>query len=195
VSRQVTRYGGGELGVRRARAMALVQLALPGSVYLYNGEELGLPDVELPSWAMRDPMWERSGHTVSRDGCRVPLPWQGELPPYGFTDGPASWLPMPPDWAPLTVEAQLEDPGSTLSLYRAALELRRTNPAFAGAGVDWYGAPDGCLAFRRDEGGLICALNTRGSPVPLPPGQLLLSSHPIPHDTLPTDTAVWLLPS
>ena len=194
VSRQVTRYGGGEVGVRRARAMALVQLALPGSVYLYNGEELGLPDVELPSWAMQDPMWVRSGRTVSRDGCRVPIPWEGTEPPYGFTTSPASWLPMPEGWAALTVEAQIEDPGSTLSLYRTALELRRTHPAFSGRTVEWYGAPEGCLAFRRVGGGLVCALNTRGTPVPLPPGdlQVLLSSCPLQDGHLPTDAACWL---
>jgi alpha-glucosidase len=195
VPRQVTRYGGGELGTRRARAMALVQLALPGSVYLYNGEELGLPNVDLPEWAMRDPMWERSGKAMSRDGSRVPMPWQGDRPPYKFTEGQTAWLPMPDGWAPLTVEAQLEDPGSMLSLYRAALEHRRTNPAFRGDAIEWYGAPDGCLAFRRKEGGLVCALNTRGSTVPLPPGQLLLASHPLDGGNLPTDAAAWLVPS
>jgi alpha-glucosidase len=144
---------------------------------------------------MRDPMWERSDHAMSRDGSRVPIPWQGDRPPYGFTEGQTSWLPMPEDWASLTVEAQLEDPGSMLSLYRAALELRRTNPAFRGDTIEWYGAPDGCLAFRRKEGGLVCALNTRGSAVPLPPGQLLLASHPLDGGNLPTDAAAWLTPS
>ena len=195
VSRQVTRYGGGAAGVRQARAMALVQLALPGSVYLYNGEELGLPDVDLPAWARQDPMWERSGHTVSRDGCRVPIPWEGAAPPFGFTAARTSWLPMPQDWACLTVEAQLEDPGSTLSLYRTALELRRTHAAFAGA-IEWYGAPEGCLAFRRKDGGLVCALNTRDGAVPLPPGDLkvILSSAPLEDGHLPGDTAAWLAP-
>ncbi|HEV7451288.1 MAG TPA: glycoside hydrolase family 13 protein [Pseudonocardiaceae bacterium] len=194
--RPVTRYGGGEVGLRRARAMALVQLALPGPVYLYNGDELGLPNVELPDWALQDPVWQRSGHTKrGRDGCRVPLPWEGNTPPYGFTDTPGAWLPMPGDWTDRTVAAQLEDPDSTLSLYRQALELRRSHTAFAGTELEWYGAPPGCLAFRRKGGGLVCALNASGAEVSLPIGQALLASGPLPFsgDVLPPDTAVWLV--
>jgi alpha-glucosidase len=194
--RPVTRYGGGAVGLRRARAMALVQLALPGPAYVYNGDELGLPNVELPDWALQDPVWQRSGHTErGRDGCRVPLPWEGATPPYGFTDTPGTWLPMPGDWADRTVEAQLEDSDSTLSLYRQALELRREHRAFAGTELEWYGAPPGCFAFRRQEGGLICALNTSDAEVSLPIGQVLLASGPLPPDgdTLPPDTAVWLV--
>ncbi|GLZ37766.1 glycoside hydrolase family 13 protein [Actinokineospora sp. NBRC 105648] len=194
VSRHVTRYGGGDLGVRRARAMALVQLALPGVAYLYNGEELGLPDVALPDWALQDPLWERSGHTDrGRDGARVPLPWEGSEPPFAFTEGDKTWLPMPPEWAGLTVEAQLEDPDSMLSLYRQALELRKTHAAFSGGELEWYGAPPGCFAFRRKGGGLICALNTSGAPVPLPPGEILLSSAPVSDTELPPETSVWLV--
>lgn len=194
VVRQVSRYGGGELGFRRARAMALVELALPGVVYLYNGEELGLPNVDLPDWALQDPVWERSGHTErGRDGCRVPMPWEGDTPTYGFSSGEHSWLPMPQDWAPLTIEAELEDPGSMLSLYRQAMELRKTHEAFQGESVEWYGAPEGCFAFRRKGGGLICALNTSRALVPLPPGEVLLSSGPLQGSHLPPDTAAWLL--
>ncbi len=196
VPRPVSRYGGGEVGLNRARAMALVELALPGPVYLYNGEELGLPNVELPDWALQDPVWQRSGHTErGRDGCRVPLPWEGNAPPYGFTDTPGTWLPMPGDWADLAVAAQLEDPDSTLSLYRQALELHREHTAFAGTELEWYGAPPGCLGFRRKGGGLVCALNASGAEVPLPAGQVLLASGPLPPtgDVLPPDTAVWLV--
>jgi alpha-glucosidase len=202
VPRQVTRYGGGTLGQARARAMALVELALPGTVFLYNGEELGLPDVELPPQARQDPMWERSGHAVSRDGCRVPVPWQGTEPPYGFSPdeaGTSTWLPMPADWARYTVERQLEDPGSMLSLYRSALELRRTHPAFeqrngeVATALEWYGAPPGCFAFRRKGSGLVCALNASGEAVPLPPGKLLLASAPLANGALPTDAAAWLV--
>ncbi|MGB6165435.1 MAG: glycoside hydrolase family 13 protein [Pseudonocardiaceae bacterium] len=194
--RPVTRYGGGQLGLARARAMALVQLALPGPAYLYNGDELGLPNVELPDWALQDPVWKRSGRTErGRDGCRVPLPWEGVNSPYGFSATPGTWLPMPGDWANRTVEAQLEDPSSTLSLYRQAVELRQEHPAFAGTEVEWYGAPPGCLAFRRKGGGLVCALNASGELVSLPVGQVLLASGPLPlsGDVLPPDTAVWLL--
>ncbi|MGH3787230.1 MAG: glycoside hydrolase family 13 protein [Pseudonocardiaceae bacterium] len=195
VVRPVTRYGGGAVGLARARAMALVQLALPGSVFLYNGEELGLPNAELPDWALQDPVWRRSGHTTrGRDGCRIPLPWEGDTPPYGFSPTPGSWLPMPADWATLTVEAQLEDSNSMLSLYRQALELRRRHEAFTGTELEWYGAPPGCFAFRRNgEGGLICALNASDAPVPLPPGEVLIASTPLLlDDTLPPNTTAWL---
>src|SRR5689334_4141227 len=131
--RHVTRYGGGALGVRRARAAALLQLALPGAAYLYNGDELGLPDVDLPDEALQDPIWERSGHTTrGRDACRVPVPWSGTEPSYGFSSQPETWLPMPDGWAALTAEAQAGDPASIQSLYRTALALRATAPAFAG---------------------------------------------------------------
>jgi alpha-glucosidase len=194
VVRQVTRYGGGELGVRRARAMALVELALPGVVYLYNGEELGLANVELPEWALQDPQWVRSGHTQpARDRARVPMPWEGDEPPFGFSSGSESWLPMPYEWAPLTVEAQLEDADSMLSLYRQAIELRKKHAAFAGGELEWFGAPAGCFAYRRKGGGLICALNTTSAPVPLPPGEVLLSSDPLIDRQLPPDTAAWLV--
>jgi alpha-glucosidase len=198
VPRQVTRYGGGAAGERRARAMALVELALPGTVFLYNGEELGLPDVELPPEVRQDPMWRRSGHTVSRDGCRVPMPWEASEAPFGFSPGAVpTWLPIPADWARYTAEAQLEDPDSVLSLYRTAIELRRTHPAFTlgpdGAELEWYGAPSGCFAFRRKGTGLICALNTSDDAVPLPPGELLLASSPLVDGALPTDAAAWLV--
>ncbi len=112
------------LGTYRARAAALLLLALPGSAFLYQGEELGLPEVEdLPESALQDPIWRRSGHTVrGRDGCRVPLPWSGSEPPFGFgPDGSVPWLPQPAAWTSLTADAQADDPASMLSLYREAL--------------------------------------------------------------------------
>jgi alpha-glucosidase len=194
VPRTVTRCGGGDLGVRRARALALVELALPGTIFLYNGEELGLPSAELPDEALRDPVWERSGHTRrGRDAHRIPLPWEGSGPVYGFTSADETWLPMPDDWSALTVEAQLEDANSTLSLYREALELRRTHPGFVGDELEWYGAPPGCFAYRRPDATLVCVLNASADPVSLPPGEPLLSSAPLTEDgLLPPDTAVWL---
>jgi alpha-glucosidase len=193
VSRHPTRYGGGPAGLHRARAMALVELGLPGVVYLFNGEELGLPDVDLPDWAIQDTRWARTGRTrPPRDRSRVPMPWEGTEPPFGFSPGGRSWLPMPPEWSALTVEAQLEDPLSTLSLYRQAIELRNTHGAFTGGALEWYGAPPGCLAYRRKGGGLICALNTTSAPVPLPSGELLLASGPLVDGRLPADTAAWL---
>ncbi|PBC40274.1 alpha-amylase [Rhodococcus sp. ACPA4] len=193
VEREVTRYGGGQIGTLRARAMALVELALPGAAFIYNGAELGLPNVDLPDDALRDPVWERSGHAErGRDGCRVPLPWEGAAPPFGFTTASSTWLPMPPEWSTLTVEAQLEDVDSMLSLYRSALELRSSRPEISGADIDWYGSPPGCLAFRR-RGGLICALNTSDVPISLPAGDVILSSAPLVDGLLPVNTAAWLI--
>jgi alpha-glucosidase len=190
--RHVTRYGGGELGTRRARAAALLQLALPGAAYVYNGDELGMPDADVPDEALQDPIWERSGHTErGRDACRIPVPWSGTEPPYGFTAAPGTWLPMPAGWGPLTVAAQQADPSSMLSLYREALALRRSSPAFAGEGLQWVPAPDGCLAFRR-PGGLVCLVNVSGSAVPVPEGQVLLASADVADGLLPDDAAVWL---
>ncbi|MET7802670.1 alpha-amylase family glycosyl hydrolase, partial [Streptomyces decoyicus] len=180
-----------------ARAATLLMLALPGSAYLYQGEELGLPEVtDLPDEVRQDPSFFRdAGQEGLRDGCRVPLPWSGDAPPYGFGDG-GSWLPQPDDWAALTVAAQTGDPASTLELYRTALSLRRTHPGLgAGDAVEWLDAPDGVLAFRR-PGGLICTVNTTEAPARLPtPGRLLLASLQLDASagdfTLPADTAVW----
>ncbi|WP_405425311.1 alpha-amylase family glycosyl hydrolase [Streptomyces erythrochromogenes] len=329
VVRHVTRYGGGRQGLARARAAALLMLALPGSAYLYQGEELGLPEVtDLPPESRQDPAFRRGrrpqfpvpagapapgsgpaapgiiaprdgepptptpcgptpepqpapqagarpqaepgtgpapeahgrtgpeagpgpgpqagpeaepgtgpapeaqGHTGPgagpgpeaeagggagvdpltapeaegqdglRDGCRVPIPWEGPEPPYGF--GPAgSWLPQPPAWAGLSVAAQTGDPHSTLELYRAALELRRAMPGLGAPGAGpspdprgmrWLPAPDGVLLFTRP--GFACTLNTRPDAVELPaPGRPVLSSAPVETDgrtvRLPPDSCTW----
>lgn len=193
VDREVTRYGGGDIGLQRARAMAMVMLALPGTVFIYNGEELGLPDVlDLPEEVLQDPTWERSGHTErGRDKCRVPLPWSGEEPPFGFSSSADTWLPMPKDWAALTVEKQSGDPDSTLSFFRRALELRKRRVEFDGDTIEWLDASGDAVIFRR-PGGLICALNSGESPVPLPAGELILASAPLLEGKLPPDSAAWL---
>ncbi|EOM76467.1 alpha-glucosidase [Rhodococcus rhodnii LMG 5362] len=197
VDREVTRYSGGEAGLARARAMLLVELALPGAVFLYNGSELGLPSAALPDEALQDPVWERSGHTErGRDAVRVPIPWEGDEPPFGFSpEGTTTWLPIPAEWSSSTVETQLEDMSSMLSFYRTALELRAQRPEFRGDAIDWYGSPDGAFAFRRRGGGLICVLNTSSEAVTLPPGTLLLASAPLADGMLPPDCAAWLIAS
>lgn len=191
VSRPPTRYGGGPVGTARARAMALVELALPGVVSLYNGEELGLPDVDIPDELLED-LPGQQGQVRGRIGARVPLPWEGGPPGFGFTEG-TPWLPMPPEWEELSVAAQIEDISSTFSLFRAAIELRRTHPGFQGDTIEWFGAPPGCLAFRRADTTLVCALNASDDSVPLPPGEPLLASGPLDAGGyLPPNTAVWL---
>ncbi|MEU4793502.1 glycoside hydrolase family 13 protein [Micromonospora tulbaghiae] len=214
VTRHVTRYGRAdtrfsfaakregiptdlELGTRRARAAALLSLALPGAAYVYQGEELGLWEVEdIPYELRQDPMWERSGRVdPGRDGCRVPLPWQGDTPPFGFSpDGAAAapWLPQPADWKDRTARAQTGDPHSMLELYRAALALRRAEPALGDGTLTWLPASHGVLAFAR-EPGFTCLVNLAGRAVPLPAhDRLLLASGPLDDDRLPPDTAVWL---
>ena len=191
VEREVSRYGGGAQGLSRARAMALVMLALPGAVFVYNGEELGLPNVELPDNVLQDPVWERSGHTErGRDGCRVPLPWSGDAAPYGFSSTTQTWLPMPDDWGPLTVAAQSADPESTLSLFRRAIELRRGRTVL-GRSVRWLPTAPGLLAFQCEDG-LVCLLNAGSTTVDVPAGRVVLASGPLPDGRMSPDTALWL---
>jgi len=192
VDREVTRYGGGAQGLARARAMVMVMLALPGAVFLYNGEELGLPTVDLPNEVLQDPVWERSGHTErGRDGCRVPMPWSGSAPPFGFSSNPDTWLPIPPEWASLTVAAQLADPDSTLAFFRTVVHLRRNRFHFTENDVEWVMLREDVLAFL--SGGVLCVLNTGTTPLPLPPGELLAASAPVAGNELAPDAAVWLV--
>ncbi|MFF3919442.1 glycoside hydrolase family 13 protein [Streptomyces sp. NPDC001852] len=205
VVRHSTRLAEGDeaRGLRRARAATLLMLALPGSAYLYQGEELGLPEVvDLPDEVRQDPAFFRSsGQDGTRDGCRVPLPWSGQEAPFGFgpVAGGPSWLPQPADWGHLTVEAQDGDPTSTLEFYRSALAVRREHPALgAGRQIAWLDSPEGVLAFRRDtaEGSFVCTVNLTAAPVALAtPGTLLLAStdvQPGPGTTqLPADSTVW----
>ncbi|SKC50599.1 glycoside hydrolase family 13 protein [Krasilnikoviella flava] len=192
-----------ELGTRRARAAALLTGALPGSLYVYQGDELGLPEVELPVAAIEDPMHFRSGGVdPGRDGCRVPLPWTREGVSCGFgpDDGAAPWLPQPAGWGALSVEAQAADPGSMLSLYRRMLALRRAEPALHSSRFAWVDLPDASgdvLAFERAAGGDVvgCVVNLGDSPVVLPEdAATLLTSAPPTASTdgvVPPDVAVW----
>jgi alpha-glucosidase len=184
-----------ELGLRRARAAALLMLALPGGAYVYQGEEIGLWEVEdLPDELLQDPTFKRSGGTArGRDGCRVPIPWSGDSPPFGFgPDGTRPWLPQPPEWKHLTVEAEFGDPASTLELYRSALRIRRDLPAFGEGDLQWLDGPPGALLFERGPT-VLCAVNLSADPFPLPEHtERLLASVQFPGNRLPPNTAVWL---
>ena len=189
VVRHVTRYGGGEVGLARARAATLTMLALPGSAYLYQGEELGLPEVEVAPEDRQDPFFLRTG-VGGRDGCRVPLPWSGDAPPFGFGPGAGQpWIPQPAEWKALTADKQEADPDSTLSFYRTALATRRTFAHTAGDDVELLDLGADVLAFRR--GPVTVVLNCGTEPVELPAGRVLMASGPV-GATLPADTAVWL---
>jgi alpha-glucosidase len=199
--RVVSRYGrvGDEgsrvdlaVGRRRARAAALLMLALPGAAYVYQGDELGLPEVDdLPDDARQDPIWRRSGGTiVGRDGCRVPLPWTETGQGLGFS-AVEPWLPQPADWAALAVTSQERDPGSVLSLYRSAIALRRHHLTPSVQQLHWRDAGPGALAFARGDA-FSCIVNVTGEEVRLDPGtQVLLASGPIEGLRVPNDTAVW----
>ncbi|MFI9767481.1 alpha-amylase family glycosyl hydrolase [Streptomyces sp. NPDC052415] len=179
-------------GLRRARAATLLMLALPGSAYVYQGEELGLPEVaDLPVTVLQDPIWEQTGRVrKGRDGCRVPLPWTTGGPSYGFGDSGA-WLPQQDWFAECSVEAQDGVEGSTLELYRRALRLRRK--LLEGELLTWAeDGPEGVLAFARSDGWR-CVANLSGAPVPLPAGEVVVSSSPLEADgRLGPDTTVWL---
>jgi alpha-glucosidase len=183
------------LGRRRARAAALLELALPGPAYIYQGEELGLPEVEdLPDCARQDPSFFRTGgRTRGRDGCRVPLPWSGGTPPYGFGVDAQPWLPQPPEWAALSAEAQDGDPDSTLTLYRRALAIRGTHPALGDGTLVWGDTYPGKVLYFTREPGFGCLVNLSGEPAELPGGaEVLVASAPLVDGRVPTDTAVWL---
>ncbi|GAA5201168.1 glycoside hydrolase family 13 protein [Microbacterium jejuense] len=180
-----------EVGLARARAATTLMLALPGSAYLYQGEELGLPEViDIPGEARQDPTWFRTnGERYGRDGCRVPLPWTAAGPACGFNDSGASWLPQPAEWAELARDAQRGVADSTLELYRTLLAERRARSLGAGS-LEWlegYGAD--AVAFR--NGNVTVVANTGSRPVPLPSGIVIAASGPVT-DVIPADTAVWV---
>ena len=183
-----------ERGRRRARAAALITLSLPGSAYVYQGEELGLYEVlDLPDEVRDDPIWHRTAHVHrGRDGCRVPIPWAPDGPSFGF-GGDGSWLPQPAWFGPMSAAAQTGDPDSMLELYRRAIACRRRY--LLGDEdlemLDGHG-PD-VVAYRRGSG-VICLVNMGETPVSLPAGEIVLASGPVA-DTLETDTAVWIVPA
>ncbi|MFF5496042.1 glycoside hydrolase family 13 protein [Streptomyces aquilus] len=178
-------------GLRRARAATLLMLALPGSSYVYQGEELGLPEVaDLPVEVLQDPVWEQTGRVrKGRDGCRVPLPWTRSGPSYGFGAGGA-WLPQPESFAAYAVDAQEGVDGSTLELYRTALKLRRK--LLQGETLTWAAqVTPGVLEFARHDGWR-CVTNLSDRPVALPQGDVLVASGPLESGLLGPDTTVWL---
>ncbi|WP_431711757.1 glycoside hydrolase family 13 protein [Glutamicibacter uratoxydans] len=185
------------VGLRRARAASTLMLALPGGAYLYQGEELGLPEaVDLPDAARQDPTWFRTeGERYGRDGCRVPLPWEATAPAFGFSQTGESWLPQPAHWDTYARDVQEQNQDSTLSLYRQLLALRRSHRLGAGS-VQWLdtGHPD-LLALR--NGAVIVLVNFAAHPLELPTQlqglEVLVSSDAAaPSGTLPGEVALWL---
>ena len=189
-----------ELGLRRARAAILLTLALPGSTYLYQGEELGLPEhTTLDDTLRQDPTWKRSrGTERGRDGCRVPIPWSAEAPAFGFSPTGRSWLPQPSHWGAHALDSQTGRDGSTLELYRAAIRLRRDKRLGSGT-LNWIGdmmsRGDEHIAF--SNSGLTILVNFGDQSLPLRSDDAVLLSStqlrgPVESLSVPTDSAVWL---
>lgn len=183
------------LGLQRARAATALMLSLPGGAYLYQGEELGLPEViDLPDDARQDPTWFRTNHErYGRDGCRVPIPWEAGHPAYGFNTTGASWLPQPDDWNDYSRDAQAGIPGSTLELYRTLLRLRREHALGLGS-IAWIeGAPDTILALT--NGAVTVVANTGADDIAVPSSladsAVLVASGPFDGSTIHGDTTVW----
>jgi alpha-glucosidase len=168
-------------------------LSLPGSAYLYQGEELGLPEViELDDHVREDPTFHRTnGEVYGRDGCRVPIPWETAAPAFGFSASGESWLPQPALFARYARDRQQGDPASTLELYRAALALRAQHDLGTGS-VTWLdGFASEVVALR--NGAITVIANTGTSPVALPDGELVLASGALEGVNLPADTTVWIV--
>jgi alpha-glucosidase len=199
--RQVSRFGGGAVGRERARAAALLMLSLPGSPYLYAGDELGLPQAVVPDEAKLDPIfWRSGGERAGRDGCRVPMPWNTETGVGFSSDGAAEpWLPIPADWSRYAVSDQARDGGSMLTMYRRALALRAAHPAL-GSGEATVSTRGDVLTVRCTGGGetVQCVLNMGGGTVLVrSSGTVLLASTNRVRSSagsiaLPPNSAVWI---
>ncbi|WP_353115994.1 glycoside hydrolase family 13 protein [Microbacterium sp.] len=179
------------VGLSRGRAATTVMLSLPGSAYLYQGEELGLPEaMEIPDEFRQDPTWFRTnGERYGRDGCRVPIPWDADAPAYGFNDTGASWLPQPAEWARFARDVEEDDATSTLNLYKTLIRLRREHALGSGSLV-WEDAGEDAVAFRRGDIHVVANLGT----APLELGDdatFLVQSAPFAGTALPPDTAAW----
>lgn len=177
------------MGLHRARAATLLMLALPGSAYLFQGEELGLPEVtDIPDDARHDPTWFRTlGERYGRDGCRVPIPWEAHSPAYGFSPTGRSWLPQPAAWVRYSADVQHDVPGSTLEMYREALAMRRQHDLGFGE-LTWLRADSSMLGFR--VGDITVWTNFSDDHVPLPQGKVVMASGDVT-GSLPPDTTVW----
>jgi alpha-glucosidase len=186
------------LGLRRARAATTVMLSLPGSAYVYQGEELGLPEAtELPDDVRQDPTWERSGYTSrGRDGCRVPVPWEADAPSFGFGPSDKTWLPQPAVYGDLAPDRQDGVEGSTLELYRTLLRLRQELRPGRGE-LTWLDLGPDVLAFEVTTASgtpLRVIANLGREFVPLGDAEeVLVASGELDLERgIPTDCAVWL---
>ena len=199
VTRHPTRFGRRRARPAPGKAATLLTMALPGGVYVYQGEELGLQEVlDIPGELRQDPIFfQTGGERVGRDGCRVPLPWSGIEAPFGFGPDGTPWLPQPAEWATATAEVQDGDPASTLNFYRAALALRRSDPALGDGTMNWLSSDAGLLAFSRGDR-FACVVNVTDVDVAIPASladavvTLSSSGDEVPAGVVPANTTLWL---
>ncbi|MGB1101768.1 MAG: alpha-amylase family glycosyl hydrolase, partial [Pontimonas sp.] len=180
------------LGLDIARAATTMMLALPGSAYVYQGEELGLPEViDIPDNLRQDPTFFRTqGERYGRDGCRVPIPWESNAPAYGFNSTGSSWLPQPESFNALARSEQNGVSGSTLELYKKLLALRAEHSLGSG-NLEWLdGFGNDVVAFR--NGSIAIIANTGDSPLELPDGEVLVTSGEMAGPQLPPNTTAWV---
>jgi alpha-glucosidase len=186
-------------GTLRARSATLMALALPGGTYLYQGEELTLPEVrDIPEDRLTDPRWKMSGYQDrGRDGCRVPIPWKTDSKgAFGFSTNQSltpdqAWLPASSWWGQYSAESQEDDANSTLNIYRKALAVRKKESGLGDGPMEWILTRKDVVAFSR-PGNFACYINF-GADFELPVDcEVLVSSGPMNGKNLPTDTAVWI---
>jgi alpha-glucosidase len=198
VVRHVTRFGDGTVGRTRARAALVLLLGLPGQVVLYQGEELGLAEVDVPEASRQDPAFKLSaGRNPGRDGCRVPMPWHRGQPNAGFSRA-APWLPMPAGWDRYAVDREEGAGDSMLAFYRTAIGIRRNRASAWPSGITWVSGPASCLVYQRGRLTVACNFGARSERLALG-GSLTLASHrgvalEDGHLLLPPASAAWVEP-
>lgn len=182
------------LGLQRARALVMMTMLLPGALYLYQGEELGLPNhTTMEPRFRQDPrFFDSNGSMIGRDGERIPMPWKAKAPAFGFGPSDRSWLPQPDSYARYAADVQEKDTSSTLALYRRLIALR-TQYGLGTGTLKWFDSPRNDVLVARN--GSICLyINFGYAPLTLPAGKVIAQSMPgIDKGTqLPGNAAVWL---
>jgi alpha-glucosidase len=171
-----------------------MMLALPGGAYIYQGEELGLPEhTTIDGNFRQDPTYFRTkGERVGRDGCRVPIPWEADAPAFGFSPTGESWLPQPDLYKSYARDLQEGVQGSTLELYKSLLAHRK-NLGLGLGDLKWVEkyCSDNSLGYQ--NGNVLVIANFEGAPIELPAGEVLVSTQSdISAKVLQKNQAVWI---
>jgi alpha-glucosidase len=184
-----------KLGLKIAKGATLFMLGLPGASYLYQGEELGLPEhTTLENKYRQDPTFARTnGQRVGRDGCRIPLPWVPEGNSSGFSESGKSWLPQPSSYKELARSIQEKNPESTLSFYKTALGLRKQLGLGEGS-FGWLAGHQGPETLGYENSGVKVLYNFGVQPVDLSSFEILISSQPLSGKQLANNQCAWIKP-